>query len=151
MWPNGSRIQPNALLDITMIIGASDIDRSRSVSEWSADECGLQRTGRRQHPLQPLSHLGQCRRLNDVAIHILHGTLQHIELVSQLFEFTAGHDEVGFIQTVTGSPGPRFELALTAAAFAEHPWATHARLVYRSSTPPAGDRLLGLPAPAVHG
>ena len=118
---------------------------------WAPSTQGCpQRHGRGEQPVDGFSHLPLIQPGPQVALHVLRGALQHVQVVSELVQLCAGDHQLMLVQTMGRGLGPSLEVTLTTAALAELAGSADARVLQRVATPSAGLAAARCPVTAVH-
>ena len=111
---------------------------------------GDQRSSRIEKPAHRVSEVVRRRSIRQVPVDVVHGAAQHVQLVTQIVELSAGDDERRLVEPVAGRPLTGLEVALPAGPFAELPGPPDHRLDNRSPAPAARRSASWLAVPLIN-
>lgn len=97
-----------------------------------------QRSGRIEKPAHRVPEVVRHRSIRQVPFDVLHRAAQHVQLVTQIVELSAGNDERRLVEPVAGRSLTGLEVALPAGPLAELPWPPDRRLDNRTPAPATG-------------
>ena len=82
---------------------------------------GDQGSGRIEEPAHRGPEILRRRSIRQVPVDVVHCAAQHVQLVTQIVELSAGDDERRLVEPVAGGPLTGLEVSLPAGTLAELP------------------------------